>query len=38
MWPTFFILYNNFLPISLYVTMEMVNVCQAYFVDCDLNM
>jgi magnesium-transporting ATPase (P-type) len=33
LWPTFFILYNNFLPISLYVTMELVNVAQAYFID-----
>jgi phospholipid-transporting ATPase len=38
LWPTFFILYNNFLPISLYVTVELVNVAQAYFVDQDLNM
>ena len=38
LWPTFFILYNNFLPISLYVTMELVNVAQAYFIDQDLAM
>jgi phospholipid-transporting ATPase len=38
LWPTFFILYNNFLPISLYVTVELVNVAQAYFVDQDINM
>ena len=27
--------YNNFIPISLYVTMEMVNYVQAYFIDND---
>ena len=25
---TFFILYNNFIPISLYVTVEVCNYCQ----------
>ena len=35
---TFFILYNNFIPISLYVTVEVVNFSQAYFIDCDLKM
>ena len=29
LWPTFFILYNNFLPISLYVTIELCNMAQA---------
>lgn len=38
LWPTFFILYNNFLPISLYVTVELVNVAQAYFIDQDIDM
>jgi len=35
MWLTFFTLYNNFVPISLYVTIEMVNYLQAYFIDQD---
>lgn len=35
---TFFILYNNFIPISLYVTIEMVNFAQAYLVDRDADM
>ena len=35
---TFFILYNNFIPISLYVTIEMVNFAQAYLVDKDVTM
>eukprot|EP00736_Rhodelphis_marinus_P000457 Rmarinus@m.8664 len=34
-WFTFLILYNNFVPISLYVTMEMVNYIHAVFVDED---
>ncbi|KAH8074493.1 phospholipid-translocating ATPase [Aureococcus anophagefferens] len=38
MWFTFFILYNNFIPISLYVTIEMINYCQASYVDGDLEM
>ncbi|KAH8054814.1 phospholipid-translocating ATPase [Aureococcus anophagefferens] len=38
MWFTFFILYNNFIPISLYVTIEMINYCQAAYVDGDLEM
>jgi phospholipid-transporting ATPase len=37
-WFTFFILFNNFVPISLYVTLEMVNVCQSYFVKNDIRM
>lgn len=34
----FLILYNNFVPISLYVTMEMVNFQQASFIRDDLDM
>ena len=37
-WATFFILFNNFLPLSLYVTLEIVNFVQAYYVDQDLEM
>jgi magnesium-transporting ATPase (P-type) len=32
-WFTYFILYNNFIPISLYVTVECVNYVQANFID-----
>src|SRR5690606_4219052 len=35
---TFFILYNNFIPISLYVTVEIVNYVQAYYIDKDQRM
>jgi magnesium-transporting ATPase (P-type) len=35
---TFVILYNNFVPISLYVTMEMINVLQASLINSDLGM
>ena len=35
---TFFILYNNFLPISLYMTVEFCNYVQAYYIDNDLTM
>ena len=35
---TFFILYNNFIPISLYVTVELVNYCQAFYIDSDVDM
>jgi len=35
MWFTFLILFNNFVPISLYVTVEMVNYIQANFIDQD---
>jgi len=31
-WFTFIILFNNLLPLSLYVTLEVVNYVQAYFV------
>jgi phospholipid-transporting ATPase len=34
-WFVFFILYNNFIPISLYVTIELVNLGQAYLVASD---
>ena len=37
-WPTFFILYNSFVPISLYVTIEMINYAQASYIDNDLEM
>lgn len=32
-WFTFFILFNNLLPLSLYVTLEVVNFVQAFYVD-----
>eukprot|EP00520_Triparma_pacifica_P017154 CAMPEP_0118656624 /NCGR_PEP_ID=MMETSP0785-20121206/13584_1 /TAXON_ID=91992 /ORGANISM="Bolidomonas pacifica, Strain CCMP 1866" /LENGTH=1232 /DNA_ID=CAMNT_0006549487 /DNA_START=137 /DNA_END=3832 /DNA_ORIENTATION=+ len=35
---TFFILYNNFIPISLYVTVEMCNYSHAHYIDNDLQM
>ncbi|KAH9260752.1 hypothetical protein BASA81_001219 [Batrachochytrium salamandrivorans] len=35
---TFLILFSNALPMSLYVTVEMVNVGHAYFIDQDLAM
>jgi len=35
---TFLILFNNFVPISLYVTMEFVKLFQAQFMNTDLNM
>lgn len=35
---TFFILYNNFLPISLYMTVEFCNYVQAFYIDNDLAM
>lgn len=38
LWFTFFILYNNFIPISLYVTIEVINYCQAYYIDNDARM
>eukprot|EP01138_Halocafeteria_seosinensis_P008155 gb/GECG01008335.1/.p1 GENE.gb/GECG01008335.1/~~gb/GECG01008335.1/.p1 ORF type:complete len:1457 (+),score=160.21 gb/GECG01008335.1/:1-4371(+) len=37
-WFSFLVLYNNFIPISLYVTVEMVNYMQAYFIDKDVEM
>lgn len=33
----FFLLYNNFIPISLYVTIELVNVGQSLFIGSDIN-
>jgi len=35
---TFIILLNNLIPISLYITMEIVKFGQAYFINNDLNM
>lgn len=35
---SFTILYNNFIPISLYVTVEIVNIFQALYVNVDLDM
>ena len=35
---TFLILYNNLIPISLYVSMELVKVWQAYLIDHDVQM
>lgn len=35
---TFFILYNNFIPISLYVTVEVCNYFQAFFIDSDVQL
>lgn len=37
-WFTFLILYNNFIPISLYVTLEIVNAVQADYIDQDVEM
>jgi phospholipid-transporting ATPase len=37
-WFVFFLLYNNFIPISLYVTIELVNLGQAYLMTNDLRM
>lgn len=34
-WFIFFILFNNFIPISLYVTIELVNLGQAYLISVD---
>eukprot|EP00612_Vaucheria_litorea_P000984 CAMPEP_0171460920 /NCGR_PEP_ID=MMETSP0945-20130129/5593_1 /TAXON_ID=109269 /ORGANISM="Vaucheria litorea, Strain CCMP2940" /LENGTH=1196 /DNA_ID=CAMNT_0011987199 /DNA_START=242 /DNA_END=3832 /DNA_ORIENTATION=+ len=38
LWFTFLILYNNFIPISLYVSLEMVNTIQAEFINQDIQM
>jgi len=35
---TFFMLYSNMMPISLYATLELCNFGQAYFINCDLKM
>ena len=37
-WIIFFILFSNFIPISLYVTIEMVNLGQGYFIAKDVEM
>ena len=37
-WLTFFVLYSNLMPISLYFTMEVCNAAQAYFIKNDLKM
>eukprot|EP01038_Epipyxis_sp_PR26KG_P008011 gene8011-10857_t len=37
-WFIFFILYCNFIPISLYVTIELVNLGQAYLIAVDLDL
>ena len=37
-WFVYFILYNNFIPISLYVTMEIVNLGQADMIAADAEM
>lgn len=36
-WFVLFLLYNNFIPISLYVTIELVNVGQAFLIGSDEN-
>lgn len=35
MWFIFFLLFNNFIPISLYVTIELVNLGQGYLINND---
>lgn len=37
-WLTFFVLYSNLMPISLYPTMEAINAAQAYFIKNDKKM
>ena len=37
-WFTFFILFSNFIPISLYVTIEIINMGQAFFIREDIEM
>ena len=34
----FFLLYNNFIPISLYVSIEVVNMGQAYLIASDIEL
>ena len=34
-WFVFFLLFNNFIPISLYVTLELVNLGQSYLISSD---
>jgi len=38
LWFVFFLLFNNFIPISLYVTLELVNVGQASLIAGDIKM
>jgi len=38
LWPTFFILYTNFVPLSLYVTIEICNLVQSFYINFDLEM
>lgn len=38
MWFIFFLLFNNFIPISLYVTIELVNLGQAQLINSDAKM
>jgi magnesium-transporting ATPase (P-type) len=38
LWFVFFLLYNNFIPLSLYVTIEIVNVGQSYLISTDEQM
>eukprot|EP01041_Mallomonas_annulata_P002854 gene2854-5613_t len=35
LWIIYFLLFNNFIPISLYVTLELVNLGQAYLIGVD---
>jgi len=35
---THLILFNTFIPISLVITLEFVKLCQAYYINCDLDM
>lgn len=37
-WITFLILFNNFVPISLYVSIEMVHYVQAFLINADVKM
>jgi len=37
-WFSYFILFNNFVPINLYVTMDIVNLFQGLFINNDLEM
>ncbi|KAJ1430942.1 hypothetical protein B484DRAFT_395696, partial [Ochromonadaceae sp. CCMP2298] len=35
LWFVFFLLYNNFIPLSLYVTIEVVNLGQSFLIGAD---
>ena len=37
-WATFFVLYSNLMPISLYPSMEFVNLAHSYFIKNDFRM